>query len=92
VRIHDSAANAVFQRLLDKAKAMIDDTRYAGTGITIVEEAYARAKAYYTVDASGNPVANPDTLRVWLCPIMKDLDDALVRAQEEIDNILGNGS
>ena len=43
----------------------------------------------FTVDANGNPVANPDTLRVWLCPVMADLDDALVKAREEIDNIHG---
>ena len=86
---HDEGTIVAFQNLLERAKLMVDDTTYAGTGITIVEEAYSRARAYYTLDENGNPVANPDTLRVWLCPIMTELDNALTRAQEEIDNILG---
>lgn len=87
---HDTQTIAAFQNLLDRAKLMVDDLTYAGTGITIVEEAYSRAKVYYTLDSDGNPVANPDTLRVWLCPVMTDLDNAIIRAQEEIDKILGN--
>ena len=89
IQAHDTTTIAAFQNLLNRAKLMIDDLTYAGTGITIVEEAYSRTKAYYTLDEAGNPVANPDTLRVWLCPVMTDLDNALIRAQEEIDNIIG---
>jgi len=47
-----------------------------------------RASRYFTVDESGNPVANPDTVRVWLCPVLADLDESLRRAQEEIDNVI----
>ena len=90
-QVYDVQAIAAFQKLLVDAKAMIDDVTYAGIGINIVEDAYDRAGAYFTVDANGYPLAKSDTLRVWLCPVMKSLDDALTKAQEEIDNIMGNG-
>lgn len=88
---YDPSTIQAFQELLTDAKAMIDDINYAGTGITIVEEAYSRARAYYTIDANGNPVANQDTLRVWLCPHMREISNALTRAQDEIDKIMGGG-
>ena len=69
------------------AKAMIDDITYAGIGIKIIEDAYENASEYFDIDANGNPVAKTDTRRVWLCPIMKDLDVALEKAKEEIDRI-----
>jgi hypothetical protein len=33
------------------------------------------------------PHVKTDTLRVWLCPVMKELDIALKKAEDEIDNI-----
>ena len=87
-QVYDWYAIEAFQQLLTDSKAMIDDLTYAGIGITVVEDAYDNASAYFTLDSKGNPVAKTDTLRVWLCPVMKDLDEALTRAQEEIDNIL----
>ncbi len=86
-QVYDYNAIVAFQQLLDDAKAMIENLDYAGIGITIVEDAYYNAAAYFELDANGNPVAKQDTLRVWLCPIMKDLSDALTKAQDEIDNI-----
>ena len=88
-QIYDYDAIVAFQKLLTDSKAMIDDVTYAGIGITIVEDAYDDASAYFDLDADGKPVAKADTLRVWLCPVMKKLDDALTKAQEEIDNIMG---
>ena len=78
-----------FQSLLNRAKAMIDDTTYAGTGITVVEEAYERAAPYFTVDANGNPVADPTITRAQLCPIVKFLETKLNEAQDKIDQIVG---
>lgn len=89
VQTFDQRAIDAFQSLLDDAKAMIEDTRYAGTGITDVEEAFASAAPYYTLDANGNPIADPDTLRVWLFPVMNELDRALGVAQDAIDRIEG---
>ena len=88
-QVYDYEAIFAFQKLLTESKAMMDDPTYAGIGITIIEEAYYNASAYFDVDAYGNPVAKTDTLRVWLCPVMKDLDYALRRAEEEIEEILG---
>ena len=87
-QVYDYNAIVAFQQLLNDAKAMIEDLDYAGIGITIVEDAYYNASAYFELDAYGNPVAKQDTLRVWLCPVMKELGEALAKAQEEIDNIL----
>ena len=86
-QIYDSHAINAFRILLQDAKAMIEDVTYAGIGITDVEDAYDNASAYFTIDANGNPVAKTDTLRVWLCPVMKELDIALKKAEDEIDNI-----
>jgi len=83
----DQSTVAAFQQLLTEAEEMIADIRYAGTGITVVEEAYARASKYYTLDANGKAIANPDTNRVWLLPIMSDLDHVLGVARDAIDKI-----
>ena len=76
-----------FQNLLVKAEAMIANQKYAGTGITVVEDAYTTAAKFYTLDANGKAIANQDTRRVWLIPIMNELDHVLTVAQDAIDKI-----
>ena len=76
-----------FQNLLTKAEEMIDNQKYAGTGIEVVEEAYAKASAFYTIGPDGKAVANQGTRRVWLIPIMQDIDHVLQVAQDAIDQI-----
>ena len=83
----DYNAISEFQRLLAAAEAMIANQKYAGTGITVVEDAYTKAAAFYTVGADGKAVANDGTRRVWLIPIIKELDHVLTVAQEAIDKI-----
>ena len=83
----DQSAINEFQDLLTKAEEMIANQKYAGTGITVVEETYARAAAFYTLDANGKAIANQNTRRVWLVPIMQDLDHVLTVAQEAIDKV-----
>ncbi len=87
----DPDAIEVMQELLNEAKAMIDDTSYAGTGIEIIEDAYARASNYFTVDENGNPVVKQDLTRAQLCPIIADLDYSLTEAKKVIEDILGQG-
>lgn len=89
VQTVDDRMTQEFQSLLNQAKAMIDDTTYAGTGITVVEDAYERASRYFTVDANGNPVANSNITRAQLCPIVQDLEYNLKVAQDKIDQIQG---
>ena len=91
-QIYDAQAINAFRQLLYDSKAMIEDVTYAGIGITDVEDAYDNARAYFTIDANGNPVAKTDTLRVWLCPVMKELDQALKKAEDEIENIVNGKS
>ena len=62
-RVVDQNAINTFQRLLNDARDIIDDLTYAGTGITIVEDAYEAASRYYIVDSNGNPIANSGTTR-----------------------------
>ena len=76
-----------FQNLLVDAEAMIANQKYAGTGISVVEEADAKAAAYYTVNENGEAIANQDTRRVWLIPIMQELDHVLTVAQNAIDKL-----
>lgn len=88
-RVVDSNATAAFQQLLSDAEDMIEDLTYAGTGITIVEEAYSAAATYYTIDGNGNAIADRSVTRAQLIPIMTNLDYALIEAQKAIDAILG---
>ncbi|MBO7310552.1 MAG: hypothetical protein J6U86_04085 [Clostridia bacterium] len=83
----DQSTITEFQRLLVSAEAMIANQKYAGTGITVVEDAYAKAAAFYTLDANGKAIADQDTRRVWLIPIMQELDHVLTVAQEAIDKV-----
>ena len=83
----DRSTIAEFQSLLEEAEAMIANQKYAGTGIADVEDAYKRAASFYTTDENGKAIANSDTKRVWLIPIMKELDHVLAVAQEAIDKI-----
>ena len=83
----DPNAIRVFQTLLDEAKEIIDNRNYAGPGMIAVEDAYENASKYYTLDANNNPVANSNTLRAWLCPILTELEHAVRVAQEEIENL-----
>ena len=87
----DQSAITEFQRLLRYAEDMIANHKYAGTGIVDVEDTYAKAAKFYTLDQNGNAVANQNTKRDWLIPIMKELDHVLTVAQEEIDRIEQEG-
>lgn len=87
VQLTDQQTVNAFQTLLTDAEAMIANNKYAGTGITVVEEAYERAAKYYTVDASGKAIANAGTRRAWLLSAIYDLDHVLTVAQEAIDKV-----
>ena len=87
MQVVDQSTINEFQNLLVRAEAMIANQNYAGTGISVVEDAYEKAAAFYTVDENGKAIANPDTKRVWLIPIMQELDHVLNVAQDAIDKI-----
>ena len=76
-----------FQRLLSESEAMVANEKYAGTGISAVEDAYRSAAAFYTINAQGQAIVNQDVRRVWLIPVMDELDHALTVAQDAIDRI-----
>ena len=81
------AALAQLFALLEDAEAMLANEKYAGTGIMVVEEAYRKAARFYTLNESGKAIANDDTRRVWLIPIMNELNHVLRVAQDAIDKI-----
>ena len=87
----DQNAINEFQRLLTAAEVMIANEKYAGTGITVVEDAYRAASQYYTLNAEGKAVATQNTRRVLLRPHLQDLDHVLTVAQKEIDRIEQGG-
>ena len=86
-RVVDQNAINAFQRLLNDAKDIIDDLTYAGTGITVVEDAYEAASRYYTLDANGNAVAKQGITRAQLIPTMVRLDHAITEARKAMDAI-----
>lgn len=88
----DRSTVSAFQELLVKAEDMIANDKYAGTGISVVEEAYAYAAKFYTLDANGKAIANSDTRRVWLIPVMDELNHVLEVAQDAIDKLEQGGS
>lgn len=87
----DQAAIIEFQSLLADAEVMMANLKYAGTGITVVEKAYQKAAEFYTIDQNGKAIANTNTKRVLLIPIMQELDHVLKVAQDAIDKIEQGG-
>ena len=83
----DQTTINAFQRLLIDSEEMIANEKYAGTGIRVVEDAYRKAAKFYTLNESGKAIANNDTRRVWLIPIMNELNHVLTVAQDAIDEI-----
>ena len=81
----DQNATQTLQILLNHAKKIIDSQEYAGTGITVVEEAYEAANRYYTVNANGEPIANTNMTRAQLIPAIRKLyasvDMALIQME-----------
>lgn len=86
-RVVDQNAINELQRLLNDAKELIEDMRYAGIGIEMIEEAYYAADRYYTLDASGNPVATQGITRAQLLPTIRNLDHAVSEARQAIEDL-----
>ena len=89
VQVVDDRAISEFQRLLNEAKELIDDMRYAGIGIEMIENAYNAASRYYTVDDQGNAVAIAGTTRAQLLPTIRNLDHAVSEARKAIEELQG---
>ena len=87
VQVVDENAIAEFQRILTESKEVIEDLRYAGIGIELIEAKYSKAARYYTLDANGNPIANAGTTRAQLLPTMIELNHALSEAKDVIDSL-----
>ena len=86
-RVVDQNAINELQYLLNEAKGLIDDMRYAGIGIEMIEEAYTAASRYYTLDGSGNPVATQGVTRAQLLPTIRNLDHAVKEAKQAIEDL-----
>ena len=66
--------------LLNKTKAILDENKYAGTGMVELEEAYfsyIAAANIYTVNADGTISVNKDATLVQVIPHIKKLDQVL---------------
>ena len=85
VRVVDPNAIAAFQGLLDRAKAVIDNRDYAGTGIIAIEQLLYEISDFYTINGDGSITAVSTTTRVRLIPIMKELSHAVEVAEAAIE-------
>lgn len=78
-------ANAVntLQNLLNDAKRLIEHQEYAGMGIDLIQEDYAKLSEYYTVDENGNHTVDSNLTVAQLSPailnLYKVVNDALIR-------------
>lgn len=81
----DEKATQTLQIMLNHAKEIIDSKEYAGTGITVVEEAYTAAKRYYTVNTNGNPIVNTNMTRAQLIPAIRKLYSAVDMALVQME-------
>ncbi len=88
-QVVDEQMISEFQSLISEAKAIIEDTRYAGTGIEAVEDIYGRASRYYTIDAYGEPIADRNTTRAQLCPIVRELEAGINTVKDKINQTAG---
>ena len=84
-QVVDDEMIAEFGRLLTEAKAIIDDVRYAGTGIDEVEDAFWDAYRHFSLDENNNPVPDPNVTRAQLCPDVRALDAAIRTVKEKIE-------
>lgn len=83
VTARDASADATLEQLADDAKRIIDNHQYAGVGIDIVEEVYAKYSYLYTVDENGNHTVDQDSTIAQVSPAITELykavNDALIR-------------
>jgi hypothetical protein len=87
VQIIDNNAIKYFQNLLTRAKAIIDNTMYAGAGIVAVENDYYSLARYYTLDASNTPTVIDNLTRAQILPGLRRLDHSVRIAEEEIESL-----
>lgn len=84
----DTNSVNTLQTLLDHAKSIIDSQEYAGTGISLLEDAYAEASACYTIDENGRAVVKDGLTRAQLLPTISKLFYAVDEALLRIDALL----
>ena len=86
--VQDAQAVATLQNLLNDAKRIINDHRFAGMGIELVEEVYYSlgSSGYYTIDGNGNHVVNSELTVAQLSPSIVNLyrvvNDVLAKMEE----------
>ena len=86
--VQDAQAVATLQNLLNDAKRIIDNHRFAGAGIDLVEEVYYSlgSSGYYTIDGNGNHTVNSELTVAQLSPSIVNLyrvvNDALIKMEE----------
>lgn len=73
----DPRAASVLASLLTEAKAILDENKYAGTGMVALEEAYYNNAKFYTVAENGTITVDPTAPRVRLIPVIQDMELAL---------------
>ena len=84
----DERAITTLEQLLDDAKKIAENPKYAGMGIDLIQETYEKFAAYYTVDENGNHTVDPDLTAAQLTPAISELYKVVNDALIKIDAII----
>lgn len=87
VSVKDNNAVNTLQTLLTDAKRIINNHKYAGVGIDLIQETYDKYSDYYTVDESGNHIVDSDLTLAQLSPAIVNLYRDVNQALLQIDAI-----
>ena len=94
VTAKDTGAISTFQTLLNDAKRIIDNPKYAGVGIDLVEESLEKTlvkfSGYYTVGENGRYELDPNLTIAQVSPAILELYDVVNDALTTMDGLQNN--
>lgn len=94
VTAKDTGAISTFQTLLNDAKRIIDNPKYAGVGIDLVEESLEKTlvkfSGYYTVGENGRYELDPNLTIAQVSPAILELYSVVNDALTTMDSLQNN--
>ncbi len=76
IQATDPSAVTAMQSMLDEAYSILEENKYAGTGMIELERVYYEMGDIYTIGTDGKPTIN-ETVRSRLIPYIEKLEQAL---------------
>ena len=83
----DVRAVNTMQQLLNDAKRILDNPKYAGIGIEMIEEVYAKYSHLYQVDSNGNHTVSADLTIARLSPAILEMYYVVNEALIEMNDL-----